>query len=54
MKKLQGLTTDYKDMLESEERAKRTQAQLRDTEQQIDSKLHKLEVEKSHHAAELV
>ena len=33
IQKLQGLTADYKNMLEGEERAKRTQAQLRDTEQ---------------------
>lgn len=40
-------------MLASEERAKRTEKQLRDAEQQIDAKLHKLETEKSNHAAEI-
>ena len=40
-------------MLASEERAKRTQTLLRDTEEQVDLKLHKLEVEKSNHAAEI-
>jgi len=52
VKKLQGLTTDYQRMIESEERAKRMQDQIRDTEQHIDLKMHKLESERTSHKKE--